>query len=211
MINILVADDHEIFIEGLRTSLSGDPDICIKNTAINGCEVIKELKKSDYDIVLLDVNMPKMDGIDCARKINKSQINTKIIILSQYGDKKLVERLMKYNIDGYLLKSSGKEEIIKAIKDVYQNRKYFANELSANPPSRNYKKSRFDYFKCDFSVQEKQVLKLICAGKFNSEIAKEMDISKFSVETYRQRIMVKSGMRNTAELVKWVVENDFVE
>lgn len=211
MINILVADDHEIFLEGLKITLKGNQEICIKDTAINGFQVLEKLKKSDFDIVLLDVNMPDMSGVECARKLNNSQIDTKVIILSQYGDKKLVDRLVKYNIDGYLLKSSGKEELVKAIKDVYQNRFYFSKEVLVNPPARKNSKSRYDYYKCDLSDRERQVINLVCKGKYNIEIASELRISIHSVETYRQRIMVKSGMRTTAELIKWLVENDLIE
>jgi DNA-binding NarL/FixJ family response regulator len=211
MINLLVADDHELFIEGLRTALEEASDILIKNTAKDGYEVLKELKKNDYDIVLLDVNMPRMNGIDCARKIYNNKPKTKVLILSQFGDKKLVDKLAKYNIYCYLLKSSNKEEIIKAIRDVYNNKKYFSEEVRSNKYYRHKINSRFDFYKCEFSKREKQVLDLICEGLINSEIANKLNISIHSVETFRQRIMVKSGMRNTAELVKWAVENDLVD
>lgn len=211
MINILIADDHELFIEGLITALEDATDIIIKNTASNGYEVIKELRKNEYDIVLLDVNMPKMNGIDCVKKIFYDQLNIKVLILSQFGDKKLVDRLAKYNIYGYLLKSSSKEEIIKAIRDIHNNKKYFSKDLSSNEYYSNKINSRFDFYKCKFSKREKQVLDLICIGTTNHEIAEKLNISFHSVETFRQRIMVKSGMRNTAELVKWAVENDLVD
>ena len=93
------------------------------------------MKKNNYDIVLLDINMPKMNGIECARKIYNIEPKTKVLVLSQFGDKKLVDKLIKYNIDGYLLKSSTKEEIIKAIRDVYNNKK--SGSDSVNPASRN--------------------------------------------------------------------------
>lgn len=211
MINVLIADDHDLFIDGLKTALEDATDIYIKGTAHNGYEVIKELKKNDYDIVLLDVNMPRMNGIDCAKKIFNDGPEVKVLILSQFGDKKLVDKLAKYNIYGYLLKSSPKEEIIKAIRNIHNNQKYFSEEVRSNDYYRNQINSRFDFYKCQFSKREKQVLNLICKGLINSEIAKKLNISIHSVETFRQRIYTKSGMRNVAELVKWAVENDLVD
>lgn len=211
MINLLVADDHEIFVDGLRTALNDVPDINIKNTVKNGLEVLTEIKNSQYDVVLLDVNMPEMDGVVCARKLNRMQAGIKVIILSQFGDKKLVDKLLKYNIDGYLLKSSNKEEIIKAIREVSDNKKYFSKEINDEISQGNRTSSRYDYYDCNFSKREKQILTLICQGLINSEIAKKLKLSQHSVETFRQRIMVKSGMRNTAELVKWAIENDIIE
>ena len=211
MINLLVADDHELFIDGLKTALEGASDICIKSTAKNGNEVLKDLKKNDYDIVLLDVNMPRMNGVECAKRIFYEKPATKVLILSQFGDKKLVDKLAKYNIYGYLLKSSTKEEIIKAIHDIYNNRKYFSKDIRSNEYYRTTINSRFNFYKCKFSKREKQVLDLICEGNTNTQIAEKLNISSHSVETFRGRIMVKSGMRNTAELVKWAVENDMVD
>lgn len=211
MINLLVADDHELFIDGLKTALEEATDICIKGAAHNGYEVLKELRKNDYDIVLLDVNMPRMNGIDCARRIFLNKSKTKVLVLSQFGDKKLVEKLAKYNIYGYLLKNSPKEEIIKAIRNIYRGNKYFSEEVSSNDYYRTQISSRFDFYKCNFSKREKQVLELICKGLINNEIASKLNLSNHSVETFRQRIYVKSGMRNVAELVKWAVENDLVD
>lgn len=211
MINLLVADDHELFVEGLKTALEEATDILIKNTVSNGYEVLKELKKNNYDIVLLDVNMPRMNGIDCAKKIFQDKRKTKVLILSQFGDKKLVEKLAKYNIYGYLLKNSPKEEIIKAVRNIHNGKKYFSEEVRSNDYYRTQINSRFDFYKCNFSKREKQVLELICKGLINNEIASKLKISTHSVETFRQRIYVKSGMRNIAELVKWAVENDLVD
>jgi DNA-binding NarL/FixJ family response regulator len=211
MINLLIADDHELFIDGLKTALAEATDIHIKGTAKNGYEALKELRKNDCDIVLLDVNMPGMNGIDCARRIFLNKSKTKVLILSQFGDKKLVEKLAKYNIYGYLLKNSPKEEIIKAIRNIYNDKKYFSEDVRSNDYYRTQINSRFDFYKCSFSKREKQVLELICKGLINSEIADKLNISTHSVETFRQRIYTKSGMRNIAELVKWAIENDLVD
>lgn len=211
MINLLVAEDHDLFIDGLRTVLKEAPDIVIKGTAKNGYEVLKQLKLTNYDVVLLDINMPEMNGIECAKKIRDRKAKTKVLILSQFGDKKLVDRLVNYDVNGYLLKNSSKEELLKAIREVHNNNKYFSTEIRSDCYFRSKIKSRFDYFKCEFSKREKQVLNLICDGFINSEIAEKANLSIHSVKTYRHRIMKKSGMRNTAELVKWVVENDLID
>ena len=211
MIDLLIADDHELIIDGLRTALKDAPDINIKGTAKNGYEVIEELKQTDYDVVLLDVNMPEMDGIKCAKKIHNLGIDTKILILSQFGDKKLVDRLVNCNINGYILKSTPKEELIEAIRAVYNNKYYFSKEIKPTYYIKKNKESRYDYIKCKFSKREMEVLKLICDGKINSEIAENINVKINTVETYRHRIMQKSGLRNAPELVKWVIENDIID
>ncbi|MCB0805488.1 MAG: response regulator transcription factor [Bacteroidales bacterium] len=211
MIRLLVADDHELFIDGLRSVLKSVKDITIIAMAHNGYEVLQKLENADFDIVLLDINMPDMNGLECAKKIIQKEIQTKILILSQYGDSRLIERLMKLGIDGYLLKNASKNEIIEAIRQVYKGDRYFSEEVKTEAPEAAFRKSRFNYYETDFSNREKEVLNLICQGKKNSEIAEILDLSIHSVETFRQRIMTKSGMHNTAELVKWAVINDLID
>ncbi|MEZ5149422.1 MAG: response regulator transcription factor, partial [Bacteroidales bacterium] len=155
--------------------------------------------------------MPDMDGIECAKRIRSNETKLKIIVLTQFGDKGLIEKLRKFDVDGYLLKKSSKEEIVQAIQTVQKNEKYYSEEIKAKISNSRDRASRFDYLKCKFSKREEQVLELICKGKTNQQIAEELNLSINSITTYRQRIMIKTGMSNAAELVMWATENDMVD
>ena len=211
MIKLLVADDHEIFIDGLRSVFHSVEDIVIAATANNGLEVLKTLKNSEVDIVLLDISMPEMDGVECAKKMNTRFPDVKVIILSQFSDEKLVKRLIKYNIKGYLDKSAGKEDILMAIREVFQGGIYYNEQIFDNSEHAKHRKSRFDFFNYKLSKREREVLDLICCELSNKEIAERLELSRHTIETIRSRLMTKTGTVNTAGLVKWAIENDMID
>ncbi len=210
MIKLLIADDHHIFIDGIINALDGADDIEVVSTANNGAEVLAVLSKTSVDVVLMDISMPVMNGVECAKKIHDRYPEQKVIILSQFSDEKLVKRLVRYNVYGYLIKNAEKEAIIEAIRRAYRGERSFAEETIAGQADLSDKYPKFNKFDFTLSKREKQVLEFICSGEKNEVIAEKLNISSHTVETYRSRLMTKSGMRNTAELVKWALENDLV-
>ncbi|MCB2221751.1 MAG: response regulator transcription factor [Bacteroidetes bacterium] len=210
MIKLLIADDHKIFIDGIINALSEAEDIDIVATATNGVSVLDILQHKQVDVVLMDISMPVMHGIECSKKIRDLYPDKRVIILSQFCDERLIKRLMKFNIYGYLVKNSEKEDIIEAIRKVYQGERVFTDGDFAGEQDLSREFPKYNAYNYSLSKREKQVLELICNGEKNDVIAEKLNISNHTVETYRSRLMVKSGMRNTAELVKWAFENDLV-
>jgi DNA-binding NarL/FixJ family response regulator len=210
MIKLLIADDHKIFIDGIVNALSEAEDIEIVATATNGVGVLEILQHEQVDVVLMDISMPVMHGIECSKKIRDLYPDKRVIILSQFCDERLIKRLMKFNIYGYLVKNSEKEDIIEAIRKVYQGERVFTESSCTGEQNLSREYPKYNAYNYTLSKREKQVLELICNGEKNDVIAEKLSISNHTVETYRSRLMVKSGMRNTAELVKWAFENDLV-
>ena len=210
MINLLIADDHSLFIDGIVNAIKPEEDITVKALAHNGVEVLEFIKQELVDIILLDISMPIMNGIECAKKLKVGYPTVKVIILSQFYDDKLIKRVSKYNIKGYLVKSADKSEILESIRTVFRGGKFFSSEINNEARNELTGYSKFKTLKSPFSKRENQVLELICDGKKNEEIADILKLSVHTIETFRARLMMKAGMRNTAELVKWAYENDLI-
>ena len=212
MINLLIADDHQLLIDGIKTTLADIEDFNFVAEVHDGYQVIRKLEEGiAVDIILMDINMPKLDGLDCTRKVSKSFPEVKIIALSQYDEKRFVKRMIKNGASGYLLKDSDKDVLEEAIRKVYAGEKYFCEKLSMSLVNQELKiednKSLFP----KLTGREKEVLNLICMEHSSHEIADKLFLSSHTVESHRANLMYKAGVKNTAGLVRWAVENDFVE
>ncbi len=201
MINLIIADDHPIFIDGLKTVLADVPDINITGEAQNGKQVIELLEYKQADVVLLDIRMPEMDGIETAKEIKKRYPHVKIIILTQFGEKCLVKNFMELGVDGYLLKDCSQQDLINAIKTVNNGGTWFEIHNKINITTLDKPK---------ISKREKEVLKLIAREKCSKEIATELKLSVNSVHTYRERLLAKAGVKNTAGLIYWATKNNLI-
>lgn len=209
MIRLIIADDHPVIIDGLRTMLEEQKEITLVAEAHNGEELLNLLSKQQADVVLMDVNMPVMNGIDATRLVKKKFTSTRVLAFSQYDEKRFVKQILKSGADGYLLKNSPASEIVRAIKAVHKGNVFLSEELP-NIFTGNSKQKRSNYFFPDLSKRELEVLKQICEGKSSLEIAKYLNISANTVETHRSNILLKVGVKNTAGLVKWAIENEIV-
>lgn len=209
MIRLIIADDHPVIIDGLRTMLEEQKEITLVAEAHNGEELLNLLSKQQADVVLMDVNMPVLNGIDATRLVKKKFTSTRVLAFSQYDEKRFVKQILKSGADGYLLKNSPASEIVRAIKAVHKGNVFLSEELP-NIFTGNSKQKRSNYFFPDLSKRELEVLKQICEGKSSLEIAKYLNISANTVETHRSNILLKVGVKNTAGLVKWAIENEIV-
>ncbi|MEZ5195661.1 MAG: response regulator transcription factor [Bacteroidales bacterium] len=172
---------------------------------LNGRKLLECLKTHQPDIVLLDINMPEMDGLETAQIVKQQYRNIKIIMLTQFGEKRFMKKCMEMGVEGYLLKDCEKQELIKAIIAVYMGGIFY--NANYQPESEFFAPVIDDHNPFHISKKEKQVLKLIAEEKCNTEIAKKMSISINTVKTYRERLMLKSGTKNTAGLMYWAVKN----
>lgn len=212
MINILIADDHHLLIDGLKATLRDIEDFKIIDEAYNGFQVLEKLDAGlEVNVILMDINMPKLDGLECTRQVAKKYPGIKIIALSQYDEKRFVKRMVKNGASGYLLKDAGKDQLEKAIREVWSGNKYYCERLSIRLVEQELKDENNSSLFPKLSKRELEVLNLICKEFSSQEISEKLFISFHTVESHRANLMYKAGVKNTAGLVRWAVENDFIE
>jgi DNA-binding NarL/FixJ family response regulator len=208
MIRLIIADDHPVIIDGIKTILEKEKDIQLVAQVNDGKALLEFLETEEVDVVLTDINMPGTNGIDATREIREKYPDIKVLAFSQYDEKRFIKQVLKRGASGYMLKSTPAREIIHAIRMVYEGGMYLSpglpNVFGEQP------KKRSNYLFPDLSPRELDVLKLICQEKNTQEIADALFISYNTVETHRANILLKVGVKNTAGLVKWAVENEIV-
>lgn len=212
MIKLIIADDHPMLIDGIKTILADVEDIEIVGEFNDGYKVLQFLEKNpETDIILMDINMPKLDGIECTRQVIKNYPHIKVIALSQYDEKRFVKRMVKNGASGYLLKDAHRDELIEAITKVNKGEKYFCSRLSMSLVNQELKIEDTKSLFPKLTKRELEILNLICNEFSSQEIADKLFISFHTVESHRANLMYKAGVKNTAGLVKWAVQNDLTE
>ncbi len=206
MIKLILADDQPIYLDGLKTILAGVPGITITGEALNGKKALDLLEKEPADVVLLDINMPVMDGLQTAEAIKHTYKNVKIIMLTQYDDKKFMKKCKEMGVEGYLLKDCGKSELLNAIRNIYNGgTQYIAGNGDNNsfpvPDILN---------KLQITGQEHEGLKLMASEYCNADIARKLNIEINTVKTYKDRLKMKAGVKTTIGLIKWAIENGLI-
>ncbi len=213
-IKIAIADDHKIYRDGLKVGLAADGDLEVVLEAENGEDLINKLEASTPDVILMDLKMPVMDGMEATKEIRKNFNSIKVLVVTMYDDDKFIIHLMENGANGYLLKNADSDEIRKSIHAVYENGYYF-NDLVNRALlkklvlKRDFKPS-FNQ-NIEFTERELEVLKLICEEKTAAEIGKEIFLSPRSIEGIRTKLIEKVGVRNTAGLVMFAIKNGIVE
>jgi DNA-binding NarL/FixJ family response regulator len=212
-IKYIIADDHKIFRQGLKFALSEDEQLKCIGEAEDGVELMTLLKSVRADVILLDLKMPKMDGIDAAKEIRQKHPYLKIITLTMHEDDNFILHMLDIGVNGYLAKSTDAHEIIAAIHEVYDNQYYFNDMVSKamlkNLVEKNKIKPKFKDG-IDLSDKEREVLRLICEEHTNVEIAEKIYLSARTVEGIRSTLLEKIGVRNTVGLVLYAVKNGIV-
>lgn len=213
-IKIAIADDYKIFREGLKVGLSADDSLEVMLEADNGEELLKGLENNSPDVIIMDLKMPIMDGMEATKEVRKKFPSIKVLVVSMYEDDKFIIHLMENGANGYLLKNAEPDEIRRSIYSVHENGYYFNDlvnkALLKKLVLKNNLKPSFNQ-NIDLTEREHEVLKMICEEKTAAEIAKEIFLSPRSVEGIRQRLIEKIGVRNTAGLVMFAVKNGIVD
>ena len=213
-IKIAIADDYKIFREGLKVGLSGDENFEVIFEADNGEDLLKALETATPDVIIMDLKMPIMDGMEATIAVRKKYPAIKVLVVTMYDDDKFIIHLMENGANGYLLKNTEPDEIRKSIYSVHENGYYFNDvvnkALLKKLVLKNNLKPSFNQ-NVELTEREMEVLKLICEEKTAAEIAKDIFLSPRSVEGIRQRLIEKIGVRNTAGLVMFAVKNNMVD
>jgi DNA-binding NarL/FixJ family response regulator len=212
MITIMIVDDHQLMIDGIKGALSSIEDFKVIGEALDGYQVLEKLEAGLCpDVILMDINMPKLDGLECTRQLTKKHPDCKVIALSQFDEKRFVKRMVKNGALGYLLKDAGKEKLEAAIRTVASGDSYFGEKLSLRLIRQELKDENTSKLFPKLTSREKEVLDLICKGLTSQEVSDRLYISFHTVESHRANLMQKAGVNNTAGLVRWAVENDLFE
>jgi two-component system, NarL family, response regulator DegU len=211
-IQIAVVDDHSLFRKGMISILQQVPDFEVVMDATNGQEFLDKLPAQVIDVVLMDLQMPVLDGIKTTEIIRAKHPDVRVLILSMHDEDQFVLHLMEIGANGYLLKDTDPEEVEKAIRKVYETDIYFSDFVSKIMLRKMNRKTQqenkiFNY-KTDLSERELQVLKHICEGLTTAEIGEIVALSPRTVEGHRLRMMEKLGLKNTAGLVAFAIRNN---
>ncbi len=213
-IKIIIADDHEIFRDGFKLMLSKQKDIQLIGEAANGRELVELVNEHIPDLVITDIKMPIMDGIEAAKKIAAQFPDMGIIGLSMFDEDDLIIDMLEAGAKGYLLKNANKEQIIEAIKTVYNGDPYYCKTTS-NKLTQMIAKSKFNPYRkkevIEFSDREQEIITLVCQELTNKEIADKLFLSSRTVEGHRLKIMEKMNVKNPVGLVVYALKHGLVK
>ncbi|NOU48888.1 MAG: response regulator transcription factor [Bacteroidales bacterium] len=214
MQKIIIADDHKIIADGIKSMLAEVPDIEVIATVYNGIQVLEILGKISVDLILLDIDMPEMNGIDCAREVLKNYPDTKITILTMHYERALIKNFIEMGVHGYLLKTVPKEEFIHAINVILHGGEYFNADITrALLHEEKLKQSTFGLHPSLslLSAREIEIIKLIASGMTNSQIGEKLFISPRTADVHRTNIMKKIDVHNVAGLIRFAFQNKLTE
>jgi two-component system, NarL family, response regulator NreC len=213
-IRLIIADDHEIFRDGLALMLSRQKDITLPGQASNGKELVELAEQHNPDVIITDIKMPIMDGIQASRLILKKQPDIKIIALSMFDEETLIVDMLEAGAKGYLLKNADKQEILDAIETVYEDKTYYCHHTSARLTNMIVK-SNFNPYKkketVNFNEREIEIIKLICQQNSSKEISDKLFLSSRTVEGYRTKILEKMNAKNTVGVVVYALKHNLIE
>ena len=203
---IVVADDHIMFRQGIRGIIDQLEDVCIVGEAGDGLELLEFLKKSPPDLIILDISMPNLRGLEAAREIKRLYPEVKILILTMHKKKQFIRQALLDGADGFLLKEEPGSELIRAVQTIRKEEMYLSPMLSTMLASIVLEKEEID----TLSNREREVLKLLAEGKKAQEIAQALYISAFTVRRHRHNIMKKLNIQTLADLVKYAISHEYV-
>lgn len=208
MIKLLLADDHLVFREGILSFFENHEEMEVIAQASNGVEVIQEVKKEVPDVIIMDISMPEKDGIETTKQLKAEFPTIKIIMLTMHETQPFIRQLLELGVDGYLLKTTSKTELLAAVDSVVKGQRFFGENVQ-------------EVFMNSFSAEnvvapvqltkrEREILELICDELNTNEIAEKLFLSPHTVETHRKNLLSKTGVKNVAGLVKFAITNKIV-
>lgn len=212
---ILLVDDHRLIRDAIQSYMEGDPEYEVVGEASHGQEAIKFLEENKVDVVLMDINMPIMDGLECTKVVLRRWPKVKVLTLSMMSDNQHIKQMMGAGASGYVLKNCSEKELKNAIKTVYEGDTYYSSEVTEVVMSnlmRN-KPTKTSHLVVDMPLteREKEVLELIIKEYSNQEIADKLFISPRTVDAHKRNLLEKTGSKNIAGLVMYAINNQLFE
>ena len=212
MIKILVVDDHNIVSDGLRSLIEDTYGMECVGTAPNGKMALEVVKSLPVDVVLMDIDMPIMNGIEATRAVKRDHPLVKVISLTMHKERGMVQRLMECGADGYMLKNSDRDELITAIRKVASGQKYFSSDVAMSLLQKtDTTVLPGEGTLADITEREAEIIRMLAQGLSSKEIGDKLFISNRTVDTHRTNIMQKLGLHNVAGLIRWAFNNGYAD
>jgi DNA-binding NarL/FixJ family response regulator len=218
-LKVYIADDHQLFIEGVKALLRDAENINISGEAENGEALLKLLEEGSADVVLMDINMPVMTGLETTKEMHKRYPDVKVLALTMFDDTLHISEMIKAGASGYLLKNAGKDELINAITRVARGEKYVSNEVSVKIIENMFNKDTNNINtpqpgntrKAELTRRELEIIRLIAKEHTNNEIAAILNNSPMTIITHRKNLLRKIGVKNTAGLIKYAIQHGLLD
>jgi DNA-binding NarL/FixJ family response regulator len=214
-IKIFLVDDHQIVRDGIKSLLQNAPEITISGEASSGKELLSRIASSDTEIILMDISIPDISGIELTKQIHKNFPEIKVLILSMYTQEDFIVNAIAAGAKGYLPKNTTRPELLKAITEIYEGNEYYSDAISkiilenyiSNVRKTKEPEPEKDKEEDVLSSREKQILQMVVEGHSNQEIADKLFISIRTVESHKNHIMQKLGIKSIVELIKYAIRN----
>jgi DNA-binding NarL/FixJ family response regulator len=211
-IRVVLADDHTIVRDGLRALLEANPEIKVVGDAANGRQVVDKVRELEPDVVIMDISMPELNGIDATRQVLEASPQVRVIILSMSGTADHVFHALQAGVRGFLLKESAGREVMEAVQSVYAGEMYFSRPIT-HTLINDYMQNRVETQSGSLeslSMRENEIFCLVVEGKTSAEIGKSLNLSPKTVESYRSRMMQKLGIADLPELIKFAIKHGLI-
>jgi DNA-binding NarL/FixJ family response regulator len=210
MLRVLIADDHAVVRQGLKDILKEIPELGTTGEAVNGQDALEKLRASDWDLLLLDVSMPGLSGLEVLREVKHERPTLPVLVLSMHPEDQFAVRLLKAGAAGYLTKETAPDELIQAVRKIMSGGKYVSLELAeklAEELSNTSERLAHEAL----SDREFQVMRMLASGKTVKEIAQDLALSVKTISTYRARILEKMSLKSNAELIHYAIQNKLID
>ena len=206
MITVLIADDHKLFRQGMVAMLGEAKSLKVIGEAADGFEALELLAELEPNVLLLDIEMPKIDGFEVLKKLKRAKLKTRVLALTMHSSAEFIKNIVKAGAAGYLKKDSDKELLLNAIQEVHNKGSYYPPETTHLVLQSLQERNKGELI----SPREKEVVTLVAEGLTTKEIAEKLFLSKHTIESHRQNILLKLDIKNSAELVRYAIKRGWV-
>lgn len=210
-IKVIIADDHKIVLDGLKLLLDREENIETVGEAADGLEVLRILEVNQVDVAVLDIEMPKMDGIETAKALHETYPDVKVLILTMYNEEEFIKNLIQAGVSGYILKNRGKEELVEAVNHVALGGEYFGEAVKQKLVDSLKKPKKELSEVVHLTRRETEVIKLIAEGLSTPQIGEKLFIAPSTVDTHRRNLIDKTGVPNSKFLIRYAIERGYLD
>jgi DNA-binding NarL/FixJ family response regulator len=211
MIRVIIADDHQLVIDGLKALLSNEEDIAVIGEATSGEALLELIRSKDQpDLVILDINMPELDGLEAAKEIRQRYPYIRLLVLTMYNKPVFIRGLIEVGVHGYILKNTGREKLLNAIRKIAAGEDYFGEDVTKSIIGSFKSKGSPDVHP-SLTKREEEIVKLIAKAYTTAEIAEKLFISTHTVDTHRKNLLSKLNLKNAAAIVNYAIQNGLTD